>query len=207
MVDANERMRLYCLSLSCAQAIYGGRQPSLGYAIRVADQLFMTASHESHLVHRRQGVFAGKDTRRGAWSLWQVEWGSMETSLRKLAKKQPHAVRAVNWLTAFQGDSHMVMHQALRGISGLPNRAKADDLAGDSVFVRLLDLMLTKEGDPLGCLFARLHYLRVPAAIPRTTEGMAEYAKEHYNTEAGKATPELYLDAFNQMCPWPLEGR
>ena len=45
----------------------------------------------------------------------------------------------------------------------------------------------------LALIFARLRYLVVPAGIPETIEGRAEYWKEHYNTVEGKGTPEEYL--------------
>ena len=208
MPHANEKMRVYCLGMSCAHAIWNTRAPNLSYVVRVADQLFMTAAHESHLVHRRQVSFVGKSTRRGAWSLYQVEWESIEASLRLLARKPAMAERALNWLAAFQGaDLSGVLRVAVQGVGGLRDGIRVDDLYADSVWCRLLDLMLKKSGDPLGCLFARLHYLQVPAPIPSSPEKMADYAKEHYNTAAGKATPQLYLDAFRRMCPWPPEER
>lgn len=45
---------------------------------------------------------------------------------------------------------------------------------------------------------ARVHYYRVPEALPSTLEGLAAYAKKYYNTELGKATAEDYLEAFKR---------
>lgn len=45
---------------------------------------------------------------------------------------------------------------------------------------------------------ARVHYYRVPEALPKTLEGLAAYAKKYYNTELGKATAEDYLEAFKR---------
>lgn len=45
---------------------------------------------------------------------------------------------------------------------------------------------------------ARIHYYRVPEALPSTLEGLAAYAKKYYNTELGKATAEDYLKAFKR---------
>ena len=207
MPNANEKMRVYCLGLSCAQAIWNTRAPTLAYAVRVADQLFMTAAHESALVHRRQGAFFGRDTRRGAWSLYQLEWGSVEASLRLLYRKHEMGTRALCWLSGFQGaDLRGAMQSALAQVTELPADTPCDDLDEVSPFVRLLELMLEPSGDPLGCLFARLHYMRVPEPIPATPAEMADYAKEHYNGP-GKATAQKYLDAFNRMCPWPPAER
>jgi len=46
------------------------------------------------------------------------------------------------------------------------------------------------------CAMARVHYWRVPAAIPDALEDQARYWKRHYNTSAGKGTVEHYLDAW-----------
>lgn len=48
---------------------------------------------------------------------------------------------------------------------------------------------------------ARVHYFRVPSPLPKKEEEnyllkLAEYAKEHYNTHLGKATPEAYYNDF-----------
>ena len=44
----------------------------------------------------------------------------------------------------------------------------------------------------------RVHYYRVPEALPSSLEGLALYAKEHYNTHLGKATSEDYLLAYQR---------
>jgi len=58
---------------------------------------------------------------------------------------------------------------------------------------------------------ARVHYWRVPEALP-TREGygsrawlnaLSQYAKDHYNTHLGKATPEKYLTDYLR---WRNEG-
>lgn len=55
---------------------------------------------------------------------------------------------------------------------------------------------------------ARVHYYRVPEALPRSTDfetrsdyvrALAKYAKRFYNTEKGKATVEDYYRAFNNL--------
>ena len=42
----------------------------------------------------------------------------------------------------------------------------------------------------------RVHYYRVPEALPDDLIGLSDYAKKYYNTELGKATAEKYLDAY-----------
>lgn len=45
---------------------------------------------------------------------------------------------------------------------------------------------------------ARIHLLRFEEPIPpaEDLQGLAEYAKKYWNTSAGKATPEDYLEAY-----------
>ena len=45
--------------------------------------------------------------------------------------------------------------------------------------------------------FCRLHYRRVPSALPKTDdlEGQAKYWKNHYNTSAGKGTIKHFMGA------------
>lgn len=45
-------------------------------------------------------------------------------------------------------------------------------------------------------LMARVFYRRIPAALPTTTEGHAEYAKKYWNTYLGAATVTDYSKAY-----------
>ena len=45
-------------------------------------------------------------------------------------------------------------------------------------------------------VMARIHYYRKPEWIPEDIKGISEYAKQHYNTKAGKATSEAYLEDY-----------
>lgn len=56
--------------------------------------------------------------------------------------------------------------------------------------------------DPIySTVMARLHYRRVsdPFPQPGDLNGLAEYAKEHFNTPLGKATVEKYIDDYQQL--------
>ena len=46
----------------------------------------------------------------------------------------------------------------------------------------------------LSLIFTRLLYRFVKEPIPSTIEDRAKYWKKYYNTEAGKGTPEHYLE-------------
>ncbi|MBL4826112.1 MAG: hypothetical protein JKY66_00095 [Spongiibacteraceae bacterium] len=57
--------------------------------------------------------------------------------------------------------------------------------------------------DAYACAAARLQLYRVPEALPEADdlEGLARYCKTHWNTDAGKATWQKYLDDFNHNKP------
>ncbi len=50
---------------------------------------------------------------------------------------------------------------------------------------------------------ARVRYWMVPEALPSAfdEQGLAEYAKEHYNTHLGKATAQRYYDDYHRYAP------
>lgn len=50
-----------------------------------------------------------------------------------------------------------------------------------------------EESPLLSFIFCRLKYRLIPAAIPSTVEGRAEYWKRYYNTVAGKGTVDEYI--------------
>ncbi|NVJ71366.1 MAG: hypothetical protein HWE08_13475 [Alphaproteobacteria bacterium] len=66
-----------------------------------------------------------------------------------------------------------------------------------------IDALATE--DRYACAAARLLYWRHPAPIPAVTddEGLAQYAKEYWNTALGAATAENYLDDFKRWGPAP----
>lgn len=45
-------------------------------------------------------------------------------------------------------------------------------------------------------VLARVHFMRFKEPIPKDNEGMAQYAKKHWNTEAGAAKWEDYYMAY-----------
>jgi len=65
------------------------------------------------------------------------------------------------------------------------------------------------KGSALG-IFARIYLWRISEAIPDAADvdGLAEYAKTYWNTEAGKATPKLYADAYKKyFAPSTLKAK
>lgn len=51
------------------------------------------------------------------------------------------------------------------------------------------------------CAMARIHYLRVPYALPQAddVQGMAEYWKRHYNTPQGHGTVKRAVDNYTRL--------
>lgn len=49
-------------------------------------------------------------------------------------------------------------------------------------------------------VMARIHYLRVPEALPSHEDvcGMAKYWKQHWNTEKGKGTIQEFIDNYGR---------
>lgn len=163
------------LTQSCAREIYGLTAPSEQYAGRVARLLAGTAAVESRFVYHRQ-IGLPWDEAYGAWGLWQTEHPAVMDSLKYLQHRPDVERRAAEWLYGVDG-ADMVDWYGL-----LP-----------------LHLMRTLAGwDRAACLFARLHYLRVPTAVPESLLGQAEYWKKHYNTHLGAGTIPGYLDAYQR---------
>lgn len=51
------------------------------------------------------------------------------------------------------------------------------------------------------CAIARLIYYRVKSPLPHEDDldGLAQYWKEHYNTEYGKGTPEEFVENYKNL--------
>ena len=185
------------ITLSCATSIYSKTAPNFRYALSTYGLLMMTAAHESDRWQaRRQYTFAatekslGQWNYRGAFGLHQIEKGSVESSLARLHRDAPLLERCAYWLQMHGCDAASWL------------MAKSGDHDNTEELSRaILNAMREPEGDPVSVLFARLHYMRVPAAIPATPERWASYAKDHYNTYLGKATPGDYFRSWNALPP------
>ena len=167
----------------------------VGYAIRnsndpvdhvaaynAARLLFMTAAHESDNFKARRQYGFSSTSDRGAFSLFQMEWPSIVDSGKHISN--PSRSILLRHCTEFLEER---INNGFH-VGWLTNPLEHK--------TRILSKLQTEEGDPLACVYARLHYLRVPAALPKSAKAMAEYAKKYYNTSAGKATPMDYLGAY-----------
>lgn len=171
------------LCRDCAASIYGTTPPSPEYAERVAKLLFMTSAHESLAFRFRRQIGFRRETCTGAFGLWQCELASIEASIDLIHRpdRRPLRDRCLAWLDRWPG---------LEDI----------DLSHRTLGIALLALQAPR-GDPLSCLFGRLHYMRDPLPVPVTPMEMAQYAKEVYNTSAGKAAALDYYQAYERH--WP----
>ena len=170
----NEAKRIWSLCICCALRF---PSPRAG-----ATLLFGTAAQESRLTYRRQISFnvpSLRDEPIGAFSLWQFEPGSMLASLSQLRRNAATMERAQRFMRSWDGMLNAAMQSSI------------DDL---------LMLFQRPEGDPLACLFARLHYLRVPDPLPVEPLSQARYWEQHYNTAWGKGTVQQYMRNWNTLC-------
>ena len=157
-----------------ARALWDRTPPNDRYADAVQRLLFMTWAHESDQfkASRQYGLTWRSDI--GGWGPCQIELGSVTDSM-KLLERKPNLAKRV---AQFVGNS---------------GRAEIDWLL-EMTPEQVLRLLAASER--MSAAFCRLHYLRVPAAIPDGLNEASEYAKKYYNTHLGKATPEQYLAAY-----------
>jgi len=174
----NHRLRIWHLCQRTAWRLYGIRVPTVEYADRVARLLFGTCAQESNFLWERQhGLkFFG---RVGAFGKWQVEAGSIEASIFLLRTNSSLAARATSFLFA-------------------DNEATTEWL--DAPIDEWLWTLRFDDNDVPACMFARLHYIRIPSLVPESALGQAKYYKEHYNTPAGAARVEDYMLNWQNLC-------
>lgn len=163
----------------CAESIYDTKPPSKAYADSVANLLFGTAAQESGLVWTRQRMPRWEGV-NGGFSRWQLESGSISDSLAYL-KARPEMLKRA---TQFLFDDP---HASTVWLTAMPVET-------------LLWVMRFTDSNRLGCLFARLHYLRVPESVPVGLSDQAAYWKRWYNTVKGAGTPEQYIASWKRLC-------
>lgn len=180
------RERIWRICKSCARYIYGTTPPNDRYADATAHLLFGTAAQESGLKWERQRT-PRWDGDLGGFSKWQVERGSIVHGVEHLARNLNLRMRCTEWL---------FMDPKARPdfIARFPHGPICEDEN------RILWAMRLDDNDKIGCLFARLHYIRVPEPIPDTIPDQARYWKRYYNTVAGKGTVDEYVDNWARLC-------
>jgi hypothetical protein len=171
--QALKMMRPIFLCTEVAERIWLTKEPSPIYKKSVRNLLLGTAAQESNFRWRRQHGFDSHSS-RGAFSLWQMEINSIKNSIKMINSKDALFDRCYG----FFKDLNIVVPDNLEEI---------------------LLFLQTKEGDALGCVLCRLHYIRCPGFIPDTINGQAEYWKKYYNTYLGKGTTEQYLKNWNGL--------
>jgi len=171
--------RVYSICKQCAECIYDLRKPTSDYSLSIAHLLFGTAAQESCLQWERQRTprWEGKV---GGFSKWQLETGSIGESIKMLKARPNLLVRATEFV--FSDPNTPIEWPDLINLDAILWALRMDD------------------NDKLGCLFSRLHYMRIPKPIPATIGGQAQYWKEYYNTFAGKGTPNQYIESWKRYC-------
>lgn len=181
----NEQTRIACrhtwnLCRGAAFGIYGDTPPTDEYGEAAARLLYMTAAHESggFRWRRQLGFDPAPQSYGGAFGLWQIEQGSIATTLAWMRRKPSVVAHAQAWL------EYIPRYQCI-------------DLGALSAEA-VCRSMQEQSGDPLGAVFARCHYMWItPKPIPLKSEDQAAYAKQYWNTAAGAASMSSYLEAFD----------
>lgn len=176
VLDATDALDL---CIECAETIYDQKPPSKTYAESVAHLLLGTAAQESGLVWTRQRM-PRWESGTGGFSRWQLESGSIKDSLAYLKARPEMLKRATQFLF---DDSH----------------ASIVWITACSVET-LLWVMRFTDANRLGCLMARLHYLRVSDPVPSGLAEQAAYWKQYYNTHLGAGKPEQYIASWKRLC-------
>jgi hypothetical protein len=145
----------------------------------VAHLLLGTAAQESGLLWTRQRMPRWEGS-TGGFSRWQLEAGSIKDSLAYL-KARPEMLKRA---TAYLFDDP---HASIVWITACSVET-------------LLWVMRFTDSNRLGCLFARLHYLRVTEPVPDGLQAQAEYWKRYYNTTLGAGKPEQYVANWKRLC-------
>lgn len=175
MINAATMTRLFQICKDCATQVHNknGSLPE-EYIDSVTNMLFETMIQESGGIWERQRSvnWAGEI---GAFSKWQIEECSIKDSLKLL--NHPINNILLDRATQFIFNDP---HASLNWPNLIPLRA-------------LKWALLLDDNDKLGCLFARLHYLRCKGSVPNTLIGRAEYWKKYFNTALGKGTVDEYI--------------
>jgi hypothetical protein len=176
--------RIWQLCNEVALRVYDTKAPSARYASAVARLLFGTCAQESNLIWTRQRT-PRWDGVIGGFSRWQLETGSIQDS-QGMARNRPALGR--NCANLIFGDPNA------------PDNALALPPMESILWCLRMD-----SGDALGCVLARLHYMRVNAPVPESVEDQAVYWKRYYNTAVGKGTTAQYLKSWARHCA-PVVG-
>jgi len=170
---------LLSLCASCANGIYTMTPPNAQYAGRITRMLLGTALAETALRTDRQTGFTLNNP-AGGWSWWQLECVSVQDSLNRLMRKPQAEAACAAWL--FNRHDTEITLNTIRTMGELGR------------------MNLIREWPRLAVLFARLHYIWVPAPIPDGIYEQAEYWMLRYNC-GGKGTIKHYVDNWRALSP------
>ena len=171
------------IARTCMQQVYNKTKPSPAYVERGTRLLLGTAATESRFEHRRQLGF-GPDVDRGAWGLWQTESAPLLDGLKYLQRRPELAHRAAQWLYRRDAAVWPYMYDwDMRSI-----------------------LRVIYNDDRMGCLMARIHYMRFPPPIPESPGDQGAYYKRYYNTDLGQGSASKFVDDYVRLVLPILKG-
>lgn len=178
-VSTDELVRFGRMCREVAAGVWSKTAPNARYAESVGRLLYGTGCQETRFAVRRQDGFGIKEI-RGAWGLFQTEVGSVEDGLYQLAKDR---VLLANVLGLLDSLSQTFLEDCLH------------DVRADVLCRGLFD----PKHDVLACVFARLHYARITAAVPVGLWDQAEYWDKNYNRCPDHGFPGEYVVNFARL--------
>lgn len=197
MLNATRFKEVYDMCLAVAQAFHPQKEE---YAVRSAKLMTMTTLHESQgLLYRRQKGFGKANYTAGAYGLFQTEWIAVLDNLKWLAKHRDILERGLELVP--NAHTRRVLVRCVDAHAVLLREWKKQKDYASPNRVELLTLLQTTEGDVVGAILCRTHYMRQPGSVPVELPKQAAYAKEYYNTSEGAATVEDYLRAAERAFP------
>ena len=165
------------------------RPDDLEYSAAAARLMGMCWAHESAAgkYHRQKLRGGGEYSKNlGAWGVFQMEVSATERVSQYLDRRPSVSARVDEYLRNTP--------DGLIGVIdwGAGTGARVED-ADPYLLLRLFAISKS-----IAAVYARIYWLFDPNPIPVDPGQMAIRAKAHWNTDAGKATPGDYLEAYNE---------
>ena len=84
---------------------------------------------------------------------------------------------------------------------GIANTFLKEQLNRPDFDISGLDLIKEGHNPYISAALTRMGLLNIPESVPSELEGQADYWKRHWNTEAGKGTPQQFMAQASQYFP------
>lgn len=162
---------------------------AIGHWSAAAERLlFVIAAHESGGFEHRKQVGGP------ALSLWQIEPQSFHSFCANNLAFRPARCALLRHF----------LHRDYHHLAAITEDVTFAEWTGSAGALTLLKHL--ERDDHFACAFARLMLVSVPEPLPDVTDldGLAAYAKQHWNTESGKASVGKYRHDGQLYSPYVL---